>query len=440
VAVAQLKKTDLKELLREYAWRGEEAFFKLFEHAYKYLFLKNLVNKIEKWRFRIADYRLPDVETRIVFRHPRSNVTVEIDSRRSSITFSKDSHVITLKYDGGAEFKEVLALLELDSKHKFLDDIEKAALELESKLKELAEIDRGKKRFTFTSSNGVVVEVETGNINALREHIRKLTAPLILLSMYARSALSEPSEAYEKVKSRLLDKISSKISWFFSAVDWDRTGEEVAKAAEELAEYVPESPSSPDDVFLAMLVSGVARRLLHGFLNLQDMEEILNSYHPVRVVGSPDPLAIFSDFTETVEFKGVVESPVADRPAVHPTAIISSILVGGPAKFTGTREMEYKVSLVKAGNELVLGLWSTQEGGVAAPSILIVTKSGFYFDVAGLAALGLLEERYGFVSKLAEKLVKASEELLEKASKYARLLEVFYTAYFKEDREPPPMI
>jgi hypothetical protein len=230
------------------------------------------------------------------------------------------------------------------------------------------------------------------------------------------------------------------ISRFFSSIDWDRTGEEVARAAEELAEYVPEPPSSADDVFLAMLVSEVGRRLYSGLLNLQEMELLLNSYHPVRLVGSSSSLMIFDDLKESAEFSENVESPVADSPAVHPTAIASSLLVGGPAKFTGTKEMEYKVAFVRTGGGLALGLWSMQEGGVAVPSIFLVTKNGFYFDVAGLIALGLLEERYGFVSKLVEKLKKINEELLEEASKYVLKVKTFHEAYFREKETLPPTV
>jgi nucleotide-binding universal stress UspA family protein len=431
-------------LLKEYAWRGEEVFFGLFEHTYKYLFLKNLVDRIKSWEFLVTDYTVPDIGgTKIVFRHPGSNVVVEIDLRKPHIQFkTPDGTTLSLQYNNSEKFEKALELLELESKYRFLGDIEKAALELEDKLKELAETARvGEElEYTFTSSSGVVVEVKTGDVHALKEHIRKFTAPLILLGMYARSVLSEPSEVYEEVKSKLLDKISSRVSWFFSAIDWDSTGWEVAKAAEELAEYVPEFPSSVDDVYGALLAAEIERKLLDGLFNQEDMEAILNGYYPVRVAGSPDLLTVFSDFTKNVEFKGVVESPVVDRPAVHPTALISSLLTGYPANFTGTKEMEYEVSLIKTNSGLEFGLWSTQEGGVAVPSIFVVTKNNLYLDVAGLIALGLLEERYGFVSKLAEKLEKDSEELLEKASKYARLVKVFHTAYFKEAEESPPTV
>ncbi|MGC8975998.1 MAG: hypothetical protein ACP5KB_07390, partial [Thermoprotei archaeon] len=101
MAVAQLKKADLKELLKEYAWRGEEVFFGLFEHTYKYLFLKNLVDRIKSWEFLVTDYTVPDIgETKIVFRHPGSNVVVEIDLLESRIQFeTPDGATLSLKYN-----------------------------------------------------------------------------------------------------------------------------------------------------------------------------------------------------------------------------------------------------------------------------------------------------------------------------------------------------
>jgi hypothetical protein len=239
----------------------------------------------------------------------------------------------------------------------------------------------------FTTGNGVRVKVETKDTGKLARFLRGVTAVVNLLEAVAENVRKVEKGVREGVSANILRAADESLDRFYSSVDWDRTGENVVRDAERIAEGLVEQGKDFEysGTEVVMENAGVAnpRRYSPKWIWMKILRIEIPKFEPktevrdvvARAVGLGSPLP-----TETTRGEVVVW--------------LSENTLGIDCKYDDGRYVSWTLPILQARSD------------------------GLYFDVEGLIALSYLEDKYSLVSRLVEEMEREEGKLVDRLTEY----------------------
>jgi hypothetical protein len=405
---------SLEELKREFverALRGEELFFKLFEHANRLFALESMTQPFEGWRVKLhvpaSPYTTVHLETPdgneawLTTESTPDLVKMGVKARVGGV----EREVVVELNDAG--FSEVFELLELDRETGILGKLREALVELgkraERGILEWRRERRGQDEVytaVLVTSDGSELKVETEDVSAFKRLYHEIVTSFTLLDALSVAVKNSEDAARRAVAPKIeeiLRAADESLDRFYDSVDWDRTGENVVRRAEELAEEVLRGDGERGEA----LAEIVGEKVAETFNRLE-------SWGVWRL--------------KRTEIPDIRVRDVAKR--------ITATLAGTEPPLTETAQGN--IAVFRFGWVFSLAF---ERGETVSSLFIVYEKDGkLYFDVEGLIALSYLEDRFKLVSKLVEEMERRERELVDKIPRAVAAVK-YYEILFNE--EPP---